>query len=65
MRKKPSLFTAQERRVALIVLVTAGVLTLAIMALEGLFRPSLGLYGGPMASPSLPNVIDAQPLARM
>lgn len=65
MRKKPSLFSAQERRVALLVLVTAGVLTLAIMALEGLFRPSLGLYGGQMASPSLPNVIDAQPLARM
>jgi hypothetical protein len=45
MRKKPSLFTANERRIALLVLLTAGVLTLSIMALEGLFRPSLGQYG--------------------
>lgn len=65
MRKKPSLFTAHERRIALLVLITAGVLTLAIMALEGLFRPSLGLYGGPMSAPSLPNVIDARPLAKL
>ena len=65
MRKDPNLFSAHERRIALLVLLAAGVLTLSIMALEGLFRPSLGLYGGPMASPSLPNVIDAQPLARM
>jgi hypothetical protein len=65
MRKKPSLFTPHERRVALLVLITAGVLTLSIMALEGLFRPSLGLYGAPGAAPSLPDVIDARPLARM
>ncbi|MEQ7155233.1 hypothetical protein [Brevundimonas aurifodinae] len=64
MRKKPSLFTANERRIALIVLLTAGVLTLGIMALEGMFRPSLGLYGSSMSAPSLPNVIDAQPLAK-
>ena len=65
MRRKPSLFTAHERRIALLVLVTAGVLTLGIMALEGLFRPSLGLYGGPMAAPSLPDVIDARPLSKL
>jgi hypothetical protein len=65
MRRKPSLFTAQERRIALLVLVTAGVLTLAIMALEGMLRPSLGLYGGPMSAPSLPDVIDARPLAKL
>lgn len=64
MRKKPSLFTTNERRIALLVLLTAGVLTLSIMALEGMFRPSLGQYGSPMSAPSLPNVIDAQPLAR-
>jgi hypothetical protein len=65
MRRKPSLFTAQERRIALLVLVTAGVLTLAIMALEGMLRPSLGLYGGSMSTPSLPDVIDARPLAKL
>ncbi|WP_029416137.1 hypothetical protein [Brevundimonas bacteroides] len=65
MRKNPNLFSAHERRVALLVLLAAGVLTLGIMALEGLFRPSLGLYGATGAAPSLPNVIDAQPLARL
>lgn len=63
MRKKPSVFTAQERRIALLVLLTAGILTLAMVAMEGLFRPSLGLYGGPMSAPSsLPDVIDARPM---
>lgn len=64
MRKKPSLFTANERRVALLALLGAAVLTLSLMALEGLFRPSLGLYGSTMSAPNLPDVIDAQPLAR-
>ncbi len=64
MRKNPNLFSAHERRIALLVLLAAGVLTLSIMALEGLFRPSLGLYGGAAAPPTLPNVIDARPLAR-
>jgi uncharacterized membrane protein YkgB len=64
MRKKPSLFTANERRIALLALLGAAVLTLSLMALEGLFRPSLGLYGGSMSAPSLPDVIDARPLSR-
>ena len=33
MRKNPNLFSAHERRVALLVLLAAGVLTLGIMAL--------------------------------
>lgn len=65
MRKNPNLFSAHERRIALIVLLAAGVLTISIMALEGLFRPSLGLYGATGTPPSLPNVIDARPLARL
>ncbi len=64
MRKKPSLFTANERRIAILTLLAAAVLTLSIMALEGLFRPSLGLYGSAVSAPSLPDVIDARPLAR-
>jgi hypothetical protein len=65
MRKKPSLFTANERRIALLVLVSAGLLTLGLMTVESLLSPSLGLYGTPMSAPSLPNVIDARPLSRL
>ena len=64
MRKKPSLFTANERRIALLALLGAAVLALSLMALEGALRPSLGLYGASASAPSLPDVIDARPLAR-
>lgn len=64
MRNKKNLFTSGERRVAGLALLSAIVLTLSMLALESAFRPSLGLYdmSGP-ASVSLPNVIDATPLA--
>jgi len=61
MRKTASLFSPAERRIALIVLLGAGVLTLGMIALEGAFEPSLGLYGSNLSTPSLPNVIEARP----
>jgi len=65
MRNKPSLFTANERRIALLALLGAAVLAFSLMALEGALRPSLGLYGSTTSAPSLPDVIDARPLARL
>jgi hypothetical protein len=64
MRKKTSLFTAAERRLALWALLAAAVLTLTLMSVEQILSPSLGLYASNVSTPSLPNVIDARPLAR-
>ncbi len=64
MRQRKQLFTAGERRVAGLALLSAIVLTLSMLALESAFRPSLGLYDLNMAAVTdLPGVIDARPLA--
>ncbi|MDP3406104.1 MAG: hypothetical protein Q8S03_15560 [Brevundimonas sp.] len=56
-------FTAAERRIGLLALVATVVLTLAMIALDAAFRPSLGFYDAPLSAPSsLPDVIDARPL---
>ncbi len=64
MAKKQHLFTAGERRVAGLALLSAIVLALSVLALEQMLRPSLGLYDGGMATVSMPNVIDARPLGQ-
>ncbi|MES2860547.1 MAG: hypothetical protein V4701_03710 [Pseudomonadota bacterium] len=64
MRKGKQLFTQGERRVAGLALLSAIVLTLSMLALEPMFRPSLGLYDmSSLSAPSMPNVIDARPMA--
>ncbi|WP_269516389.1 hypothetical protein [Brevundimonas subvibrioides] len=64
MRNKPSLFTAAERRIGLLALLAAVVLTLTIMVAERAFAPSLGIYGTSAPTLSAPNVVDARPLSR-
>ena len=62
--KKPELFTAGERRVAGLAILTAIVLTLSGQVIQSMMRPSLGLYdANPAAVASIPNVIEAQPSA--
>ncbi|WP_396592972.1 hypothetical protein [Brevundimonas sp. R86498] len=62
MARNNAPFTAAERRIGLLALVAAIVLTLGMMALDSLLRPSLGVYDMPSSSLSLPGVIDASPL---
>ncbi|MBU1347395.1 MAG: hypothetical protein KKA16_10675 [Alphaproteobacteria bacterium] len=64
MAKKINLFTAGERRVAGLALLSAVVLALSVLGLEQLVRPSLGIYDSGMTTVSLPNVIDARPLGQ-
>ncbi len=64
MGNRPQLFTASERRIALMALVVAALLTVALILLEQALSPSLGLYGTNLSAPSLPNVIDARPMSR-
>ena len=65
MRKKTQLFTARERKVAGLAILTAIVLTLSGQVLEAIMRPSLGVYdASPATVASIPNVIDASPLSR-
>ncbi|ADL01821.1 hypothetical protein [Brevundimonas subvibrioides] len=64
MRNKPSLFTAAERRIGLLALLGAVVLTLAIMVAERAFAPSLGIYGSSAPTLQMPDVVDARPLSR-
>ena len=64
MRNRPSLFTAAERRIGLLALLAAIVLTLTIMVAERAFAPSLGIYGTSAPTLTEPNVIDARPLSR-
>ena len=62
--KKP-IFTAGERKVAGLAILTAVVLTLSAQVVQSMVRPSLGLYdANPAAVASTPNVIDASPLSR-
>lgn len=64
MRNKPSLFTAAERRIGLLALLAAVVLTLTIMVAERAFAPSLGIYGASAPALQVPDVVDARPLSR-
>ena len=64
MRNRPSLFTAAERRIGLLALLAAIILTLTIMVAERAFAPSLGIYGTSAPTLAEPNVIDARPLSR-
>ena len=64
MRNKPSLFTAAERRMGLLALLGAVVLTLTIIVAESAFAPSLGIYGASAPTLQMPNVVDARPLSR-
>jgi hypothetical protein len=62
---KPQLFTAGERKVAGLAILTAVVVTLSGQVVEAMMRPSLGLYDAdPVAVASIPNVIEASPLSR-
>jgi len=62
--EKTQLFTAGERKVAGLAILTAVVLTLSAQVVQSMVRPSLGLYDShPAAMASMPDVIDAQPLA--
>ncbi|OYX56988.1 MAG: hypothetical protein B7Y86_09600 [Brevundimonas subvibrioides] len=62
--KKPQLFTAGERKAAGLAILAAIILTLSGQALEAMMRPSLGLYDANTAAvASIPNVIEAQPIA--
>ena len=62
--KKTQMFTSGERKVAGLAILTAIVLTLSAQVVQSMMRPSLGLYdSNPAAVATLPNVIDAQPLA--
>ena len=62
--KKVQLFTSGERKVAGLAILTAIVLTLSGQVVQAMMRPSLGLYDShPAAVASMPNVIDAQPVA--
>ena len=65
MRNKPSLFTAAERRMGLLALLAAVVLTLTIMVVERYVAPSLGIYGASAPTFNMPNVVDARPLSRV
>ena len=64
MRHKPSLFTTAERRVGLLALLAAIVLTLTIMVAERAVAPSLGIYESSAPTMRMPNVVDARPLSR-
>ena len=60
--KKTQLFTAGERKVAGLAILTAIVVTLSGQVMQAFLRPSLGLYDThSVAVVSLPNVIDARP----
>ena len=60
--KKTQLFTATERKVAGLAILTAIVLTLSGQVLQAFMRPSLGLYDThSVAVAAMPNVIDARP----
>lgn len=62
MQSKDALFTPAERRLALMALVAAAVLTLGMIALEGALRPSLGLYDMNTPADARSDVIDARPM---
>ena len=64
MRTDPSLFTARERRIGLLVLLAAAVLTLTLVVAERAFSPPLGIYGSGAPAMQMPGVVDAQPLGR-
>ena len=62
--KKNRLFTTGELQVAGLAILTAIVLTLSVQVVEASVRPSLGLYDAdPAAVASIPDVIDARPVA--
>jgi len=65
MPKKQSLFTEQERRIALYALVAAAVMATSMVALDQWLTPQLGIYATDSAPPRLPNVIDARPMSRV
>ena len=57
--KKPQVFTARERMVAGLAIVTAIVLALSGQVIQSMTRPSLGLYGH-VSPVSAPGVLDAR-----
>ncbi len=62
--RKEKLFTRAERKAAMWALLAAVAVTSVGLAIEQVWgRPPLGLYGAMSGGPSLPGVIDAQPLA--
>ena len=62
--KKTQMFTAGERKVAGLAILTAIVLTLSGQVVEAMIRPSLGLYdANPAVVASIPNVVEAQPIS--
>ena len=58
--EKTQLFTAGERKVAGLAILTAIVLTLSAQVVESMMRPSLGLYDTFSAAPT-PDAVGAQP----
>lgn len=64
MRTGPSLFTPRERRIGLLALLAAAVLTLTLIVADSAFSPPLGIYGAGGQVAQVPGVIDAQPLGR-
>lgn len=62
--KKTPLFTAGERKVAGLAILTAVVVTLSGQVVQAIVPPSLGMYdASPVALVAMPDVIDAQPAA--
>ena len=56
-------FTREERKAALWALLIAGVIAFMALMIQQWTQPSLGPWGAEQASVSMPDVLDAQPVA--
>ncbi len=56
-------FTPEERKAAIWALLMAILIAVLAMTLQQWMQPSLGPWGGDQAATSIPDVLDAQPVA--
>ncbi len=59
-----SAFSRQERKVAMWALLAAALIAATGLMLQQWTRPSLGPWGGDQTVATLPDVLDAEPVAR-
>ena len=64
MASQPSFFTARERRIGVMAVLAAAVLTLGLIAAERAVSPPLGIYGADTPAMQAADVVDARPLSR-
>lgn len=62
-RTRTGAFSRQERKAAMWALLAAAVIAAAAMTIQQLTGPSLGPWGAEQATVSMPDVLDAQPIA--